>query len=154
MKKLIFIFALFFSGLSCAADENTLFFLTAHQGSLTQLSKNNYILSFKTSPEYVSYFTDRPMKKSGVITTHDFLSLWKNSKNKKNLAIKPLNASVVLVNESGRRQNFVAVILNPGYVDGRLSYQISVLDKKPIIAGSLKHIALYFNNIHWNPSGV
>lgn len=153
MKKIFFILALCFSGLSCATDENVLFFQSARQGSITQLSKNNYILSIKNSPEYVTYFSNRPVRTSGVITTQNFLSLWKNPKIKNNFIDNPPNAAVVLVSENGKRQNFIAMILNPGYIEGKLSYQISVQDKKTLTTGNLKHITLFFDNIHWNPVG-
>ncbi len=151
VKKIILIYVLLFSGALCAADESMIFFQSAHQGSLTQLSKNNFILSIKDSSEYVSYLAQQPLVKSGVITTNKFLTLWNNLKIKNNFSSNPPNASVVFVTENGRRQNFIATILNPGYIEGKLSYQISILDKKPIYTGNLRYISLIFDNIHMSP---
>lgn len=153
MKKIFFIASLCLSGVLSAADAPTLFFQTARQGTITQLSKNHYTLSFKNTPEYTDYFISSKSK-TGVITTHDFLLMWKNPVIKKKFIANPPHASLVLVNEKGKQQNFNALVLNPGFLEGKLSYQITVIDKKVINPGKLKEIGLVFNDITEIPEGM
>lgn len=153
MKKLIFCILFLLANQIYATDTSYLFFQSSSQATLTKLDQNNYRLTLDKLPLYINYFTDRPIRKSGILPLPKFLSLWSNKNIKNNFINNPPNAALALVSNDGKRQDFVAVITNPVYENGKLSYQVSTLNNQYLPPENLKYVMLFFDDIHWNPGG-
>ena len=74
MKKFILMMLLGFSSLGFATENNFLFFQASAKGAITQAEKNTYTLTLNNASEYVSYFTERPARKSGIVSVNKFIS--------------------------------------------------------------------------------
>lgn len=152
MKKMLLFLLIFFSQFSYASIDNYLFFQTAPKANIAKLHKNNYILTLNSLTD-VSYFKEetKTKKKVGILSLSQFFSLWDD--NKQNFMDHPPNAVISMVSENnGKQQVIVATVSNPGFAKGAVSYQISVLDNTQVQQGDFKHIALFFDDIHWNPT--
>lgn len=153
MKKIIILLLLGFSSISCATADNLLFFQSSADAVITKTAKNTYTLTLHNAGDYVSYFTDRPSRKVGLITLSQFLSLWTDAKIKDNFTQNPPNVALNIVSAQGKEQNVVVEVSKPSYANKNVSYQIRTIDDKPLTAGQLKHLVLFFDDIHWNPGG-
>lgn len=153
MKKIVLSLLLGISSACFALDNSYLFVQNSSRATLSQQQKNSYTITLDAAPAYVGYFTDRPVRQSGAVKLADFLSMWSNKSIKNNFAENPPNVAIVMVNDKGEQQNAMAELTNPHYQNGVLSYQINVLNSQPLQAGKLQHIALFFDDISWNPGG-
>ena len=153
MKKIILSLLLGLSSISFAAENNYLFFQNSSKARLTQQQKNSYTLTLNDSSDFVSYFTDRPSRESGVMKLSEFLAMWSDKKIKNNFAENPPNVALVLVTEKGEHQSAIAELKDPVYRNGSLSYQLNVINDKPLQPGELQHLSLFIDDIHWNPGG-
>ncbi|CDZ78538.1 hypothetical protein BN59_02848 [Legionella massiliensis] len=153
MKKIIFFVLLALGSQIYASDASYLFFQSASQASLTKLDKNNYRLTLEESPRYINYFTDRPIRKSGIFSLSKFFSLWSNKKIKNNFTDSPPNVALSMVSKDRKRHNFIAIVSKPVYKEGIVSYQIHPLNNYSLQPDQFKYVMLFFDDIHWNPGG-
>ena len=155
MKKIIAIALMMVSCFALAKPSGDFLFLqTASKGQLVKNADNSYTLTLKNVPAYVGYFSDRPERKTGIISLKKFLDLWDNNGNAKGFAKVPPNAAVVIKTFFRKPQNFVAIISKPVYADNSVSYQLKIISKSPIImTGRLTHINMFFDDVPWNPGG-
>jgi len=153
MKKIMMLLLLGFTSLSFASADNVLFFQSSSDGVIAKSGKNTYSLTLKANSGYVSYFTDRPVRKAGTVSLQKFISMWNDKKIKPNFAESAPNVAINLVSQQGKNQNAVVEVSNPTYADNTVTYQLSMIDKKPLLEGNLKHVVLFFDDIHWNPGG-
>ncbi|MFJ1267136.1 hypothetical protein ACD661_01035 [Legionella lytica] len=153
MKKIMIPLLLSMSSISVAAGANVLFFQAAADASITKTAKNSYTLSVQNPTQYVTYFTDRPVRKSGLVALPEFLSLWTDQNRANNFAKNPPNVAINMVLAQGKEQNVVVEVSKPTYTNNTLNYQIRTLDNKSLDSGHLKHLVMFFDDIHWNPGG-
>lgn len=153
MKKVLSILLFVLSGLSFAIESNYLFLQGASEGSIHQLEKNIYLITFKKSDDYVSYFTDRPARESGMVKLNEFLNLWRDKKIKNNFADNPPNVAMMIVTSKGQRYNAIGIVTKPVNKNGEVSYHVQPIDKKPLPIGKLSYIGFFFDDISWNPGG-
>lgn len=153
MKKIISILLLGISGFCFAEKNDYLFFQSASNASIAKLSENNYTLTLNETSGFVTYFTDRPVRKAGLMKLSEFLALWKNKAIKNNFAENPPNVAIDMVTDKGVHQHAIAVVTQPVYKDGVLSYQLHIPAQKQLNEGKLQYVALFFDDIHWNPGG-
>lgn len=151
MKKIILSLLLAISSMSFAAENNYLFFQNSSKASITQQKNNSYTLTLNNSSDFVSYFTNRPARISGVMKLPEFLALWSDKTIKDNFAENPPNVALVIVTEKGERLNAIAELKDPIYRQGSLSYQLDVINNQPLPSGKLQHVALFIDDIPWNP---
>jgi hypothetical protein len=151
MKKIILSLLLAVSSMGFAAENNYLFFQNASKGSITKQDNNSYTLTLNNATDFVSYFTNRPARISGVMKLSEFLALWSDKKIKDNFAETPPNVALVIVTDKGERLNAIAELKNPVSRKGSLSYQLKVINNQILPAGKLQHIALFIDDIPWNP---
>lgn len=152
MRKLLLVFLWAFTTAAFTKPTQYLFFQTASEGMLTKLHKQNYLLVLNALPAHVHYFNIAPNKKVGVLNLSKFLSLWRDETLGHNFVNNPPNAVISMISRKGKQQILVAIVSNPGFDQGRVSYQISVLDERQIELGAFKNIVLYFDDIDWNPA--
>lgn len=73
------------------------------------------------------YFSDRPQRVVGHMTTADFVDLWGEGDN--SFASDPPNAVLAFVdNSADAPADAVVVIKEPKLADGQLSYQVDLLE--------------------------
>jgi hypothetical protein len=129
-----------------SAKDKYLFFQDAPHGSLTKLHNNNFLLALDTSSERVRFFSEHGKKRtSGFMPLSNFISLWnKNSHFRE----APPNAVISMVTENGKKQQvIIAVISNPGFDKGKITYQISVLYNDVIQLGEFNYVGLFFDDV-------
>ncbi|STX28565.1 Uncharacterised protein [Legionella beliardensis] len=154
MKKLLGILLFLTSSMALALNSGLLFLQSATQGELIKNKDKNYSLTLRDVPAYVGYFTDRPKRQAGTLPLTQFIELWSDKNLKNNFSAVPPNAAIAMIATSGKPQNFIAIISNPHYIEkGTVTYQLNILSKKSILTGSMEHINLFFDEIHWNPGG-
>lgn len=91
--------------------------ITSHAGKLTLTGVTPSTL----------YFSDRPQRVVGHMTTADFVDLWDVGEN--SFESDPPNAVLSFLPSGGDApQDAVVVIRTPHLADGRLSYSIDVLE--------------------------
>lgn len=153
MKKFLSILLLTMSSLCFATKGGYLFFQSSSDAHIIKTIENHYTLTINDPSNFVTYFSDRPMRQSGLMKLSEFLALWSNKAIKNNFAVNPPNIAIDMVTDQGVRQHTIAIATHPVYKDGRLSYQLQVLKSKELEEGKLQHVALFFDGIHWNPGG-
>ena len=143
-----------FSSLSFATVDSVLFFQSSTDATITKgTTKNTFTITLNHPSDYVSYFTDRPVRKAGVISLSRFLSLWTDKNVKNNFSQNPPNVAINMVLEQGKEQNAVVEIAKPSFINNVISYQISTLGNQSLEVGKVKHLVLFFDDIPWNPGG-
>lgn len=141
------------SGLCFAQETNYLCYQSSSKAEIVKSRESHYTLTLQGDIDYVSYFSDRPARQTGVMKLEDFLKFWSDTDIQNNFAENPPNVAIVMVAENGQTHSAVATLTNPTRQPGHLAYQLRLLDSQPIPQGKLQHIALFFDDIHWNPGG-
>lgn len=89
-----------------------------------------------------TWFTDRPRRDAGVMTTSAFLAAWGLGTD--SFREDPPNAALVLESDSGLRTVFAIEVFNPQYdsATGTLAYHIRPLAGNPpvLLTGSQRHV--------------
>ena len=157
MKKLFTaIILLVGSSLALASEASYLFFQTAQTGQLIKNSNGRgFQLLIKKPPAYVSYFADRPVRRSGTIPLKTFLALWQQEQ-KEGVSFKQVPPNVAITMHLGQHdeQSLMVVVSNPQIKNSVLTYDIQRLNpKKVVIDGKMTDLNLFFDGIHWNPGG-
>ena len=149
------VFALL-SHVALANNADYLFIQEAAQGELIKNPKSDgYQLVLTNVPNFVSYFSDRPKRNAGTVPLAKFLKLWGENKDSSNsFSQDPPNVAITLQPGTKREQNIFAVLSNPSYKEGKLTYQAKILGQKVQLPnGQFNHLNLFFDDIHWNPGG-
>ena len=116
-----------------------LFVQTAAEGIIQHDKINGKKLTvvLKNINPYVTYFTNRPNRKSGQIPIEKFLGLWKE-KGKNNFKQDAPNADVHAVRMGAKTSdnkllNFVLVLINPQYdkANNTLTYTVQPVEGSP-----------------------
>lgn len=104
-----------------------LFVVHANQG---QYSEGKLMLT--DVGKGVSYFSDRPVRKAGMVEMEKFLTAW--SKNEKdNFSQNPPNASLVAYEGAGDKYSEVTVeIQNPNYERNMLTFDVKFIGEKKL----------------------
>lgn len=99
MKKIsLIIFALMvsfsvaYAHVSAGNNGKYLYVVTAKSAKIVKVSDDRYNLIMQDDQRYVQFFTDRPARKSGIISMADFAKGWLGQRNK--LAKNPPNANI------------------------------------------------------------
>lgn len=153
MKKVICSFLMLLS-ISCfAAAQNYLFLQTSTNGELSKDNKG-YTLEIKAPDKYITYFTDRPARSSGIIPLKKFLKLWQDPKISNNFKQSPPNVAITYKDSQGKHISFTAEVSKPIFQGNILKYHIKPLGANSGIAPiNIEYIAIFFDDIHWNPGG-
>ncbi|KTD53001.1 hypothetical protein [Legionella quateirensis] len=153
MKKLLLVTLMIFCGVAFSANESFLFFQTATEGNLKKVNNNHYLLTIQHAPKYVNYFSDRPVRKSGIMKLAKFNSFWTNDEIKNNFKTNPPNVAIVLVDAQGKRQDLVAIASNPKLSKEQLTYELQPIKTQNVYIGPFKYMLMITDDISWNPGG-
>ena len=143
-----------------AKNVSMLFVQTAHAGKITQASKNNYRVVLKDVSPYVTYFSDRPNRITGVMPLQKFLKVW--DKGSDSLSIDHPNVGIQAIldaTEPQQNNQMITSILtlsNPRYdaENKTLTYDAKTLNKNESIPNQqLKYVALFIDNLPINFGG-
>ena len=120
-------------------DAKTIEALEAEESMFVQtaqgITSDGSVLTLRGVTPSTLYFSDRPQRVVGHMTTADFVDLWGEGEN--SFESDPPNAVLsFLLPGDGVPEDAVVVIKKPHLDDGRLTYVIDVLDGKvPAEAG-------------------
>ena len=120
-------------------DEKTIEQLEAEESMFVQTARGvtsqNGTLTLQGVTASTLYFSDRPQRVVGHMTTTDFVELWGEGAN--SFASDPPNAVLAfLASGEDVPQDAVVVIKDPQLVDDHLSYSVDVLEGQvPVLAG-------------------
>ncbi|KTD51421.1 hypothetical protein Lqui_0265 [Legionella quinlivanii] len=154
MKKLLGTVCLVVSSYAMASTQtNYMFFQSDSQAQLVKNADSSYTLTLQNPPNYLSYFSDRPVRSTGLVSLSEFLKLWTDNSIKDNFKEVPPNVAFAMMPASGKQQNFVAVVSSPHYKNNEVSYKLAIIDKQTIQTGKMTHVDAFFDNIPWNPGG-
>lgn len=154
MKKILLPLLLLFSTtLMASTSASYLFLATASSAKLVNEKGDSYNLEVQKGPSHVGYFTDRPVRDSGLIEMSQFLKLWDSKQVKNNFTKIPPNAAFTMILPDGKKQSFVAELGKPEVTNGNLIYQLTKISKNKIQVGEVKNVIIFIDHIKWNPGG-
>ena len=123
-----------------------LFVMMAKDSSITEVN-NTYTLTLYDVDRNLAMFTDRPVRKGGLMKIEDFMALWSNSGETNSFAKDNPNASLVYVVNDQFKQVTIT-LKNPQYdhEHGRLTFEATVVGSDTMPMGSLGATALFIDN--------
>lgn len=133
-----------------------LFTQSAREASIekSQTQNNFYTLTLKQVNDHVTYFSERPARKTGVMSIEKFLRLWEQ-KGTQSFRKDPPNAELHLTyigpDKVEKTQEFAVELTDPNYnkMAGSLSYQIKLLTGNTISfpqQGHYKNVTLFIDD--------
>lgn len=152
-KKLLFVFLSLFSVSAMASTASYLFLQTAANAQLRHDQGDKYTLTLHKGADHIGYFTNRPVRKSGLLAMDKFEKLWTTKKLAHNFTQEPPNVAIAMVMSNGQKQSFIAVMSKPVVKGKDVSYQLTKTSKKKVATGSSSNVVLFIDDINWNPGG-
>lgn len=138
-----------------AASYANLFVMTAPSAQLKPIAntRHQYELTLKGMQPQVTYFTDKPERKTGKTTMAEFLNIWQaNALNNRNN--QPNVSLVTYARLNQAPLVYVFEIHNPHYDVHTGNMQFTALaigDHKPTIQNhQLNQASLFIDDIQWN----
>lgn len=119
---------------------------SANEAKLSRKSNDTFTLTLKGVNPYVTYFSERPKRKVGYMSTKGFVKYWKYE-SPQSFKYDPPNADVSGV-QIGKTSNFVLELTNPkyDYKSRTLTYTAKPLGHK-ITTGTLSHVTLFIDDV-------
>ena len=139
-----------------AIQKNTsvLFIQNAQSSELSADTKqvNGYRLTLHKPQLYVSYFSDRPERITGILPVQKFLQFW-DTKNKAGFRQDPPNVAL-----ESSQITLIGTLTDPQYLtkSGDISYHFTPLNGAHInlkLSRNLGFTALFIDDIGWDPGG-
>lgn len=137
------------------ANVSLLFIQVAKHGSLTPINEKPgyYTLTLQGVDDYVQYFSDRPMRITGLYPTADFTSKWENGKKTTSFNKMPPNAALSAVDVrliKNKMVNLVLQLSDPVYnaQTHTLTYTAQMLSDtaNPVTVKRMNHVALFIDS--------
>ena len=111
-----------------AAKKTSVPILLVAAGGQTEISPipgtNSYRLRMQDTEDLVTWFTDRPARKSGLMLAHDLVGKW----SKIGFTAVPPNSALVL-RDPGSTRTLTVEVRSPRYEGGVLAFTIRPLEK-------------------------
>lgn len=128
-----------------AASASVLFVLTAESGQMTKSDSGYQLILRKVSP-HTLWFTDRPDRKTGLLTTSKFLNLWQKEfgNSDPNVAVthERLKKTAAELLEAQAMEISKPVLLK----DKSLKFTVHQLPNSQLHLGQLKNISLFIDS--------
>lgn len=154
MKKIILALLLsLFSVTALASSASYLFLQSAPSADLIKDKAGKYTLVLHQGAKHIGYFTNRPVRKSGLLDLAQFKALWTSKKVKPNFTQVPPNAALAMVMNNGSKQSFVAVLSKPQIKGQDVIYHLTKISKNKIKPGNVSDLVIFIDDISWNPGG-
>ena len=101
---------------------------------------------------YVSYFSDRPERLTGMVELQKFLGLW-DTKNKARFNQDPPNVAI-----ETKKSNFIGMLSNPVYNSktGDVTFTFTPINPLPSsfkYGSDLGYTILFIDDVGWDPGG-
>ncbi len=126
----------------------------AKSSELTQDPKQANVIKLTLhKPEmFVSYFSDRPQRLTGMVELKQFLTLW-DAKNKSKFTDNPPNVAI-----ETRQSNLIGMLSNPVYNHKTGDVTFTFKPIKPLPADfkfgkSLGYTIIFVDDVGWDPGG-
>lgn len=132
--------------------------LRADQAIISE-TENLYNLELKNIDNMVLYFSERPVRKAGFMSTNQFMSGWGDGKN--SLQVNPPNAAIVyaalqsrkVINNNNMTQAIPIELSSPVVTHDGLMFRMKPLDGSLDI-GTFDRISIFIDNVvTWDPRG-
>jgi hypothetical protein len=111
----------------------------------------SYHLTLHKPDAFVSYFSDRPQRVTGLLASQKFLNLWDLS-SKAHFKQNPPNAAL-----ESKNANLIGTLTKPEYNQktGDISYRFTPLNTAKVVAThkNLGYTVLFVDDISWDPGG-
>lgn len=141
--------------ISANTSKANLFVMTAPSAQLKPIANTHhgYELTLVGMQPHVTYFTEKPQRKTGTTTMAEFLKIWQS--NHLNEGNKQPNVSLVSYADSQQPLVYVFEVHNPRYdvVTGKMQFTaVAIGDSKPTIhqLRQLKQASLFIDDIDWD----
>lgn len=148
-----------------------MFLQSAKSGSLVPISaeKGSYLITLNNVDPYLSYFSDRPNRVTGLLPLDNFIKLWSHGSNKfdtnpPNVAIETTKIKLFF---DKKKATILATLTQPAYnkKTHQLSYRLTTLTTKlpRFKKAKLGFTELFIDGInikankfpiHWHPGGI
>lgn len=133
-------------------DCQVLFVQVAKSAQLapSKTQPGTYNLTLKTVEPFTSYFTDRPNRLTGLLTTNTFVNIWQSAldirKNPPNVAMETSNT------RNGQRINQVLELSNPSYdaKNHQITYVAKSLNNAALQPMTMGYTVLFIDDFHWH----
>ena len=147
---------------SSTQHTNYLYVQTARAATLKPVNyqQHTFTLVLKGVSSYVSYFSDRPKRESGILATQSFLMAWQQP-GKNSFKQSPPNASVTGIMLKNlpefKNTSIIVELRNPRYEQKKhlLTFDVTVLSSnaKTILNKTitLHDAVIFFDDIPWCP---
>lgn len=134
------------------ADCQVLFVQVAKNAQLapSKTQPGTYNLTLKAVEPFTSYFTDRPNRVTGLLTTNNFVGIWQSEvdirKNPPNVAMETSNT------KNGQRITQVLELSNPVYdaKNHQITYVAKSLNNTAMQPMTLGYTVLFIDDFHWH----
>lgn len=159
VKNVLLLLLVCYAGLLFASSpkptsdaKSVLFTQLAQSASIQSLSKQNwYQMTLNNVASDTAWFSDRPVRRHGKLTTERFVQLWRQGNN--DFAQDPPNANLVFLSTTKQglteTHEHIVKLTQPVYQASAhsLSYQIELLPPVHKIAvGQTKQVALFIDS--------
>lgn len=149
---------------SLASTEMPLMFVqSAKSATIVPIKNqtNQYQLVLQNPDQYVSYFSDRPARVTGLVPTKTFLKNWNTGansfkQNPPNAALETSRKRILLKNKN---VTVTGELSNPHYINksGDIAYDFKLLQPQQIQfqKAKLGYTTLFIDDemVHWRPGG-
>jgi hypothetical protein len=156
-KKLMLVTCLFSSiaAAGSASLNNQVVFVQHANSTVVKVDakqSGSYQVTLHKPAEFVSYFSDRPARKTGLVPVSEFVKLW-NANDKSGFSQDPPNAAL-----ESKDFNAVGTLTQPKFdkKTGDVSYRFTPLtsDKNPAKMNKrLGYTVLFIDDVSWDPGG-
>lgn len=158
MIKKLFLVTCLFSSIAAAGNtspNNQVVFVQHANSSLVKADSQqagSYQVTLHKPAEFVSFFSDRPARKTGLVPTSQFVKLW-NENSKSGFTQDPPNAAL-----ESKNFNAVGTLTQPK-IDkktGDVSYRFTPLASDANAAKmnkKLGYTVLFIDDVSWDPGG-
>lgn len=133
---------------------DVMFIQMADSGSVTPIANkpNYYVLTLNGVKPYVGYFSDRPVRISGLFPTTQFADKWQDSKGKDSFNQMPPNAALSAIRDDWFSKKMVGLPLQltePHYDASKqtMTYTVQVLPgvKTKLPINNMQQVALFID---------
>lgn len=135
--------------LSFAAGNSFLFVINS-KTAIIEKANTHYILMLRNVDPYVTYFSDRPQRNTGLMKINSFVKNWGQTFGKQNASPNVAVEGTQLHSISKDAKDTVNIITlsDPIYMNHILTFQVTNLDKDFPMGQlkNLKHAVLFIDN--------
>ncbi len=139
--------------LQAKTEQNNFLIQSATDVDLKHLTGEQYQLIIHKPTEHIGYFTDRPVRKAGLISLKDYQMLWASKKVKNNFSQQAPNAAISMQLDKGKQQSFIVILGQPILKKGLMIYSLTKISAPAIETGHSRSLVMFVDSVHCNSGG-